>query len=72
METYKIRVTTAPAKQPTEETLSLTCDHAAIRYGQHRTAPGDKLEVFRGKECIFISEDLGPRRLSFPSAAVSR
>jgi len=60
METYKIRLTAARNKRASEETLELSCDHAAVRYGQRSAAPGDRLEVFRGGECIFLSEDLGP------------
>jgi hypothetical protein len=62
METYKIRLTPAQNRHASEETLELSCDHAAVRYGQRSAAAGDRLEVFRAGECIFLSEDLGPRQ----------
>jgi hypothetical protein len=58
MEKYKIRIISRPGAT-LEKDLILACDHAAVRRGQKLRAPGERLEVYRRDECIFISEELG-------------
>ncbi|MCU1483209.1 MAG: hypothetical protein JWQ19_3995 [Subtercola sp.] len=66
MENYKIRVTSRPGTTIVEE-RRLACDHAAVRHGQSLAHAGDKLEVWRGAECIFMSEELGTGRVQGPA-----
>jgi len=58
MEKYRIRISGNPSAQVDEE-VRLANDFAAIRHGQRLAAPGEKLEIYRGSDCIFMSQDLG-------------
>ena len=60
MEKYKIRVTSGRGDK-LEEVLFMAADFAAVRRGRQLATPGEKLEVYRGEECIFVSEQLGMR-----------
>jgi hypothetical protein len=62
MEKYQIRITSKPGDALKPDVI-LSCDYAAVRYGQRMAEPGEKVEVWRSGECIFLSEDLGCRRI---------
>ena len=58
VEKYLIRITSKPGAT-LQPDLILTSDYAAGHHGRVMAAPGEKLEVWRDGECIFMSEDLG-------------
>jgi hypothetical protein len=58
MSKYLIRIT-SKLGATLEKPLILNCDFAAVRHGKQLAAPGERLEVWRGDECIFMSEELG-------------
>jgi hypothetical protein len=66
MEKYTIRVTSRLGAT-VEKSLVLECDYSAIRHGQCLAAAKERLEVWRGDECIFASEELGQLRYQMPS-----
>ena len=61
MEKYIIRVTSRLGAT-VEKSLVLECDYSAVRHGQRLAAAEERLEVWRGDECIFASEELGQLR----------
>lgn len=46
-----------------EQSMIFSSDYAAIRHGQRLAAPGERLEVWRAGERIFLSEELGGLRI---------
>jgi len=56
MEQYRIRVTVNPGAI-VEKTIDLENDAAAIAYGQRLAGPGETLEVWRGSQQVFMSEE---------------
>ncbi len=56
MEKYIIRVTSRLGAT-VEKSLVLECDYSAVRHGEHLAAAGERLEVWRGDECIFVNEE---------------
>lgn len=66
MAQYFIRIT-SKLGATLEKPLVLGCDFAAVRHGKQLMGPGERLEVWRGEECIFVSEELGAVRMQKPS-----
>lgn len=61
MEQYAFRIT-SKLGATLEQSLIFASDSAAIRHGQKLAAPGERLEVWRAGERIFLSEELGRLR----------
>jgi hypothetical protein len=66
MAQYFIRIT-SKLGATVEKPFILGSDFAAVRHGKQLVAPGERLEVWRGDECIFVSEELGVLRMQKPA-----
>lgn len=62
MDQYTFRVT-SKLGATLEQSMIFSSDYGAIQHGQRLAAPGERLEVWRAGERIFLSQDLGGGRV---------